>query len=393
MRKKFFDRAKVILQSGKGGNGCISFRRERYIPKGGPDGGDGGDGGDVVLIATSKKVDFHHIFYKRRLSAENGKNGQGKQKSGERGKDLLIEVPVGTLLKTADKVIIHEFLNESERFVLLKGGHGGKGNIHYKTSTLQKPEIAEDGEKARESEFFLELKIIADIALIGQPNVGKSTLLKTLTSSITEVGNYPFTTLTPQLGIYRFPDDYLPPIKLAEIPGLIEGAHMGKGLGHEFLRHANRALHFFILLDATSQDIVKDYEQIKKELSLYDKNLLKKSYDLVITKIDLAEESAKESAKDSSKDSSKKFPKESLKEKLQQLQEKIVLKKAKKKLTTDETEKIINEPKIFPISCHENTGLDHLKNHLSFLTNFLKKELASYRFEQLDKLLKTYSKK
>ena len=137
MRKKFFDRAKVILQSGKGGNGCISFRRERYIPKGGPDGGDGGDGGDVVLIATSKKVDFHHIFYKRRLSAENGKNGQGKQKSGARGKDLLIEVPVGTLLKTADKVIIHEFLNESERLVLLKGGHGGKGNVHYKNSTLQ----------------------------------------------------------------------------------------------------------------------------------------------------------------------------------------------------------------------------------------------------------------
>lgn len=352
-RKKFFDQAKVLLCSGEGGNGCISFRRERFVPKGGPDGGDGGDGGDVIVTVGKEKVDFHHIYYKNKMSAQKGKPGQGKKKHGEKGKDLVISVPLGTIVKDSQQTIIHEFLKESESVVLLKGGKGGKGNVHYKTSTQQKPQHAEKGGKATEAELFFELKIIADVALIGAPNAGKSTLLKKLTSSVAEVGNYPFTTITPQLGIYRFPDDYLLPLKIVEIPGIIQGAHLGKGLGHEFLKHAARTLHFFILLDASSKNLSENIEKIQSELAQYKTNLLKKSYDIVLTKIDLAQED------------------------WQKKKETIMKKNLKKS-------------RIFCVSAHNHQGLEELKSYLETFTH-LKKQQAEYPFDKLDKILNMYA--
>ena len=233
---KFVDEAIITVQSGNGGSGCVSFRRERFIPRGGPDGGDGGAGGDVILLASPRKRTLHHFQYKKNFKAPNGAHGQGKQKTGKTGEDLTIEVPPGTLVTCIDSgEILKDLTKPDKTFILAKGGRGGQGNIHFKTSTRRAPRFAQPGEPGQTLTVKLELKLLADVGIIGLPNAGKSTLISTISSARPKIGNYPFTTLTPNLGVVQNPKGE--PFIIADIPGLIEGAHQGAGLGTRFLRH------------------------------------------------------------------------------------------------------------------------------------------------------------
>ena len=284
----FADRAKIYVRSGKGGDGHVSFRREKYVPDGGPDGGDGGKGGDVILMTDTGKntlVDFRHV---RKYVAENGEDGGKRNCRGKNGKDIILKVPEGTVVKefNTGKVIV-DMSGDTKEFVLLKGGRGGNGNQHYATSSMQAPKYAQPGQPARELDLYLELKLIADVGLIGFPNVGKSTLLSRTTNARPEIANYHFTTLNPHLGVVDLKDGRS--FVMADIPGLIEGASEGAGLGHEFLRHIERTKLFIHVVDAAStegRDPVTDIYTINEELAKYNEDLAKRPQIIAANKTD-----------------------------------------------------------------------------------------------------------
>ncbi|WP_297446284.1 GTPase ObgE [Desulfurobacterium sp.] len=290
---KFIDRAKIYVKGGDGGNGCVAFRREKFVPKGGPAGGDGGRGGSVILVADSGMHTLLDFKYKRHFKAERGRHGEGNKRTGKSGKDLIIKVPVGTVVKDAETgEIIGDLTKVGEKLVVARGGKGGRGNAAFATPTRQAPDFAEPGEPGEERWIELELKLIADVGLIGFPNAGKSTFLSRITAAKPEIADYPFTTLRPILGVAKV-DNFS--FVVADIPGLIEGAHAGKGLGHEFLRHVERTkllLHLIDLSDLTREP-EEAFEKINKELKLYSPKLSEKPQIVVGTKIDAVTDKSK----------------------------------------------------------------------------------------------------
>lgn len=339
----FVDKVKISAKAGDGGNGCVSFRREKFVEYGGPDGGDGGKGGDVVLVADSNVSDLSDLFYSPRLVAKHGEHGRGKNCYGRHAKDVLIRVPIGTQVyrvgeikreakatryrpaaaleefdtttpvgmayrarrrdggarfhatedgteaATSDRQFIADLTEDGQRFILAQGGHGGRGNTSFKSSVVQVPRQFEYGEPGEELSVELELKTIADVGLVGYPNAGKSTLISKITHARPKIAPYPFTTLTPNVGILAFADDYRR-VRVADIPGLIEGAHTGKGLGHEFLRHIERCRLLILLLDMAGVDGRKpwdDYRQLLQELELHDPAILTKPRLVIANKMDL----------------------------------------------------------------------------------------------------------
>ena len=286
---KFFDEAFITVQSGNGGRGCVSFRREKFIPRGGPDGGDGGKGGDVILKSTSQRRTLYQFRFKREFKAKNGGHGQGKRKTGKNGEDLIIEIPPGTLIKEAETDdLLKDFSQPGESFIIANGGRGGQGNCRFKSSTHRAPRFAQPGVSGQFLKLKLELKLIADVGLIGLPNAGKSTLISAISSATPKVAAYPFTTLTPNLGVVQ--TDWGEPFVVADIPGLIEGAHKGAGLGIRFLRHIERTHILVHLMDTSAidpQDPLAGYETINAELTGYSPQLAAKPQILVLNKMDL----------------------------------------------------------------------------------------------------------
>lgn len=284
----FVDKAEIIVSSGKGGNGAVTFRREPYVPDGGPDGGDGGDGGDVIIAADNNLRTLMDLKYKRKYKAENGSDGMRRKKYGKKGKNLIINVPLGTMVIDKDTGLLIKDLNAiGDSVVVAKGGKGGKGNVHFKSSTRQAPNFAESGELAQEREIILELKLISDVGLVGLPNVGKSTILSVATSARPKIANYHFTTIDPNLGIVDFVDNSF---VLADIAGIIEGAHKGQGLGLTFLKHIERTKILIHVVDAAGSEgstPLKDYRIINNELKQYDDKLEKKVKIIAANKIDL----------------------------------------------------------------------------------------------------------
>jgi len=282
----FVDEALIWVKAGDGGRGCVSFRREKYVPRGGPDGGDGGKGGDVILEADPNLKTLLDYRYKREYKAQNGEPGKGKNQHGKDGKPLILKVPVGTIVKDAqiDKVIA-DLSKPFERLVVARGGKGGRGNGRFATPTRQAPNFAEPGEPGEERWLKLELKLLADVGLVGFPNTGKSTLLRKISRARPEVAPYPFTTLRPYLGVVRFEGkEFI----VADIPGLIEGAHKGIGLGNQFLKHIERTRLLVHLIDISNgEDALELYKKIRNELGLYKEELLKKNELVVLNKIDL----------------------------------------------------------------------------------------------------------
>ncbi|MBI4762534.1 MAG: GTPase ObgE [Chloroflexota bacterium] len=284
----FTDQVEIHVRSGKGGDGMVHFRREKFVPRGGPDGGDGGKGGDVIFEVRSTLNTLASFRPKQKFRAEDGARGGPSQMTGRNGKDLVIPVPPGTIIFDADTgEVIGDLTEEGQRLVVCKGGRGGRGNQHFATSRNQAPRTAEKGEPYEEKRLRLELKLIADIGLIGVPNAGKSTLLSVLTNAKPKIAPYPFTTLEPNLGVAEI--DVNTTVVLADIPGLIEGASHGAGLGHDFLRHVQRTRVLIHLLDGLSEDPLADYSQINTELSLFDPNLAKKPQVVALNKIDQPE--------------------------------------------------------------------------------------------------------
>ncbi|KPL05547.1 MAG: GTPase CgtA [candidate division Zixibacteria bacterium SM1_73] len=282
----FIDYIEIKVKAGKGGNGCTSFRREKYVPKGGPNGGNGGDGGDVIIKVDphmSTLLDFRYI---KHYKAGNGEDGKGALKHGKRGEDLWIKVPPGTIVKNIEaKKTLVDLTREDQVYVVAKGGKGGKGNAAFKSSTHQAPRKSEPGTKGEEKNVSLELRLLADVGIVGHPNVGKSTLLAKLSSAKPKIADYPFTTLSPNLGMVRLNETKS--FILADIPGLIEGAHEGKGLGLQFLKHIQRTKLLLYLLDITSPDVKGDYKALQNEIKLFDSQLFKLPRVVAINKIDL----------------------------------------------------------------------------------------------------------
>lgn len=288
----FIDEAKFFVKAGDGGNGCVSFRREKYVPKGGPDGGDGGRGGSVFIEASSRLKSLIDFRFRSHFKAEKGSHGQGKDRYGRKGKDHTILVPAGSLIKDVDTgEILADLVEDGERFPAAKGGRGGKGNHHFASSRNRAPRIAGHGQPGEEAWFRIELKLLADIGLIGLPNAGKSTLLSKLSAANPKVAPYPFTTLEPQLGVLNF--NYIEPCIIADIPGLTEGAHKGVGLGHKFLRHIERTKVLLHIVDATGDGPLKDYLTLENELCLYREELLERRFMVLLNKIDLLEDDAR----------------------------------------------------------------------------------------------------
>lgn len=281
---KFIDEATIYVKAGDGGHGCASFRREKFVPKGGPDGGDGGKGGDVAIVATTNLASLLDFKYKRIFKAENGKNGSGSNKRGRDGKDTLIYVPLGTLVFDEDEsTLLCDIVADGETRVIARGGRGGRGNAHFVSPTHQAPTEFESGQPGEERHLKLVLKLLADVGLVGLPNVGKSTLISRLTEAKPRVGDYPFTTLTPTLGVFRRGDET---IVIADIPGIVEGASQGKGLGLTFLKHIERSRMIVLLLDASSTTLAEDYETLKSELISFKEDMWKKERIVALNKID-----------------------------------------------------------------------------------------------------------
>ncbi len=285
----FADRARIYVRSGKGGDGHVSFRREKYVPNGGPDGGDGGHGGDVIFVVDeglNTLIDFRHI---RKYKAEDGEEGGKKNCRGKNGQDIIIKVPEGTVIKEAESgKVITDMSGDNKRVVLLKGGRGGNGNQHYATSTMQAPKYAQPGQPAQELELLLELKVIADVGLVGFPNVGKSTFLSRVTNARPKIANYHFTTLNPNLGVVDL--DGTKGFVIADIPGLIEGASEGVGLGHEFLRHIERTKVIIHIVDAAGtegRNPIEDIYAINKELEAYNPEIAKRPQVIAANKTDV----------------------------------------------------------------------------------------------------------
>lgn len=287
----FIDQVKIYVKGGDGGNGCVSFRREKFVPRGGPSGGDGGNGGDVVLKASPHLSTLLDLRYQQQYIVQRGAHGQGKDRHGKNSPDVVIPVPIGTLVREAEaQEILADLVEEGQTIVVARGGRGGRGNARFATSTRQAPTFAEEGAKGEQNWLLLELKLLADVGLVGLPNVGKSTLISAISSARPKVADYPFTTLTPHLGVVEVEGH--PSFVVADIPGLIEGAHAGKGLGFQFLRHVERCrflLHLVEAADSTPGDPVKEFETIRGELSRYSPDLLIKPFAVAATKIDIKE--------------------------------------------------------------------------------------------------------
>jgi len=286
---KFVDEARIHVKAGDGGNGCISFRREKFIPRGGPNGGDGGKGGDVILQADAQLTTLLDLTYPKQFRAPKGSHGKGKDQTGRHGEDLHIRVPTGTLVRDGQtREVLQDLLFDGQQFVAAEGGWGGRGNARFATSTLRAPRRAEKGEKGQERYLRLELKLLADVGLIGYPNVGKSTLLARISSARPKIADYPFTTLVPNLGVVSREDHRS--FVVADIPGLIEGASKGAGLGLTFLRHVERTrllVHLLDISEGPSRDGVKDFHALSEEMRAYDPALEKKTRLVVLNKIDL----------------------------------------------------------------------------------------------------------
>ncbi len=297
---KFLDQAKINIKAGNGGSGASSFRREKYVEYGGPDGGDGGNGGSIIFESERNLNTLIDFRYKQHFKAENGRSGSKKNKTGAGGKDLILKVPVGTQIYEEDNnTLIYDFITNKDKFVVATGGNGGLGNTKFKSSTNRAPRKKTDGKKGEEFWIWLQLKVIADIGIIGLPNAGKSTFLSKFTRAKPKIANYPFTTINPNLGVLNINHKE---IILADIPGLIEGSHKGVGLGDKFLRHIERCKTLIHLIDISEKNILENYLKIRSELSKYDKSILKKKEIIVFNKLDLVD-------KENSEKNLKKFKK------------------------------------------------------------------------------------
>lgn len=283
------DYAKISLKAGDGGNGAVAWRREKYEPTGGPAGGDGGNGGSIIIKATRNLSTLDEFRYKTKYKAQNGEPGGKNKKFGKKGEDLIIKVPVGTMIREAESnTIIRDFKIDGEEFLIAKGGRGGRGNVHFKNSIRQAPRFAENGKKGQEIELILELKVLADVGLVGLPNVGKSTLISVISSAKPKIANYHFTTLDPNLGVVNIDNERS--FIVADIPGLIEGANEGQGLGHDFLRHIERCRVLVHLVDISGiegRNPIEDFNLINEELKLYNENLSNKPMIVALNKTDL----------------------------------------------------------------------------------------------------------
>ena len=285
---KFLDQAKIYIKAGDGGSGSASFRREKFIEFGGPDGGDGGHGGSIVFSASKNLNTLIDFRYQQHFKAEKGQDGKGKKKTGKSGKDLVLKIPIGTQIFEEDNNTLIEDLNQSEqKIVIAKGGKGGLGNVRFKSSTNRAPRKKTAGDKGESFWIWLQLKVIADIGIVGMPNSGKSSLLSAITSARPKIANYPFTTINPNLGVTQYDNKE---VTLADIPGLIEGAHEGIGLGDKFLRHIERCKSILHLIDITNDNLLENYSKIRKELFKYSNKLIKKREIIVFNKIDLVDD-------------------------------------------------------------------------------------------------------
>ena len=279
---KFIDEAKIFVKSGDGGDGCLSFRREKYIEFGGPDGGNGGKGGDIIIEGTKSLNTLVDYRFQKHFKAQKGRGGAGRNRTGAAGKDMILKIPVGTEILQDDEILA-DIIND-EKMILFPGGEGGKGNINFKSSTNRAPRKTTPGEKGYEAEVVLRLKILADAGLVGFPNAGKSSLLRKISAAKPKVADYPFTTLDPKLGVVRKGDEE---IVVADIPGLIEDAHVGSGLGFKFLKHIERCHSLIHVIDITNENLVKSYNTIINELKSYDEDLVNKNKIIVLNKCDL----------------------------------------------------------------------------------------------------------
>lgn len=285
----FVDYVKIHCKSGNGGGGSMHYRREKYIPLGGPDGGDGGRGGHIIVRGNTQLWTLLHLKYNKHIKAGHGVHGSGNLKTGSQGQDKIIEVPIGTIARDGEtNEVLFEITENGQEEILVNGGRGGLGNNHFKSSTNRAPQFAQPGEPGIEGWMTLELKVLADVGLVGFPNAGKSTLLSVITAAKPEIGNYPFTTLRPNLGIVQYRD--YRSFVMADIPGIIEGAHEGKGIGHRFLRHIERNSLLLFMIPADSDDIQKEYDILLNELTQYNPELLDKKRVLAITKSDMLDD-------------------------------------------------------------------------------------------------------
>lgn len=290
----FIDEVKIYVKAGDGGNGCMAFRREKYVPRGGPSGGDGGRGGDVVLVSSVHYNTLLHFRFNPEHKADRGRHGEGSQRTGHNGASIEVPVPVGTVVYDLDTgEVLHDFTKAGERFLVAKGGRGGKGNARFATSTHQAPTEHEPGHPGQERRLRLELKLLADVGLVGFPNAGKSTLISRISAARPKIADYPFTTLVPNLGVVSFDDRSF---VVADIPGLIEGAHLGHGLGTQFLRHIERTrllVHLVDVSESSGRDPAHDFDVVMEELSNFSEDLAAKPMLLVASKIDVAQDPAR----------------------------------------------------------------------------------------------------
>lgn len=288
---QFIDQATIYVKAGNGGNGAISFRREKFVPKGGPDGGNGGDGGCVRIRADRQLSTLLDFKYKRHYRAGNGEHGRGKTQTGKNGADVILKVPCGTLVRDSNThEVIADLVGQDDEIIVAHGGKRGKGNAEFATSTNQAPRVAEPGTPGEEHELLLELKLLADVGLVGFPNAGKSTLISVVSAAKPKIADYPFTTLAPNLGIVRIAEGKS--FTLADMPGLIKGAHAGKGLGIQFLRHIERTKVLVFMIESISEDPKRDYEILLNELASYNSELARKPRIVAMSKIDLFEDKA-----------------------------------------------------------------------------------------------------